>query len=82
MVSASHLLLTVLISPLLVYSDGRNIWSPFVSEASAATLPRRQPDLCHSLLIVMEEVDTAAPLTCKSLPDSVAGNIHQMNTSS
>ena len=80
MVSASCLLLTVLL--LLVYSDGRNIWSPFMSEASAATQPSRQPDLCHSLLTVMEEVNTAAPLSCKTLPDSVAGNIHQMNTSS
>ena len=82
MVSPCHLLLTVLIPPLLVYSDGRNIWSPLTSEASAATPPSRQPDLCHSLLTVMEEVDTAAPLSCKTLPDSVAGNIHQMNTSS
>ena len=80
MVSQSRLLLTV--SLLLVNCDGRNIWSPFMSVASAATKLRRQPDLCHSLLTVMEEVDTAAPLSCKTLSDSVAGNIHQMNTSS
>ena len=80
MVSQSRLLLTV--SLLLVYSDGRNIWSPFMSEGGTATQLSRQPDLCHSLLTVMEEVNTAAPLSCKTLPDSVAGNIHQMNTSS
>ena len=74
MVSTSRLLLTVLIPPLLVYSDGRNIWNPLMSEVSVATPPSRQPDLCQSLLTVMGEVDTAAPL-CKSFPDSVSGNI-------
>ena len=63
MVSASRLFLLLTVLLLLVYSDGRNIWSPLMSEASAATPPSRQPDLCHSLLTVMEEVDTAAPLS-------------------
>ena len=80
MVTQSRLLLTV--SLLLVNCDGRNIWSPFMSVASAATQLRRQPDLCHHLLTVMEEVKTAAPLSCKTLPDSVGGNILHMNTTS
>ena len=74
MVSASRLL-TVLIPLLLLgFSDGRIIWSPFMSEGGAVTQHSRQPDLCHHLLTVMEEVDTAAPLSCLTIPDSVGGN--------
>ena len=55
-----------------------------MSEGGTATQLSRQPDLCHHLLTVMEEVDTAAPLSCQTLPDSVAGNIatdHRNTTS-
>ena len=74
MVAISPLMVIFLLPLLQGSSDGKNIWTAFMSEGSTAR-PSHQHDLCPMLIGEMERVNTGTPDTCQPHADGVSGNI-------